>query len=49
MEALDQYKQKLYVQKLKNDITSDFMHCNHQDLVTLLYKQVTYIEGMYFA
>jgi hypothetical protein len=40
MEALDQYKQKGYVQKLKTEITFDFMQSGHKDLVTLLYKQV---------
>ena len=47
-EALDQYKQKGYVQKLKT-ITHDFMHSGHQDFVTLLYWQVTHIDGMYFS
>jgi len=44
-EALDQYKEKGYIQKLKTDITPDFMHCGHPDLVTLLYRQVTHIDG----
>jgi len=46
-EALNQYKQKGYVQKLKTDITPDFMHSDHYDLVALLYRQVTHIDGMY--
>ncbi|KAF8330461.1 hypothetical protein F5887DRAFT_1081767 [Amanita rubescens] len=37
MEALDQYKQKGYVQKLKTDITPNFMGSGVQDFVTLLY------------
>jgi len=45
-EALDQYKQKGYVQKLKTDITPDFIHSGHQDYVTLLYQYVTHIDGM---
>ena len=49
MEALDQYKQKGYIQKLKTDITSDFMQSTHQDFVTLLYMQVTHMDGMYFV
>ena len=49
MEALDQYKQKGYIQKLKTDITSDFMQSTHQDFVTLLYMQVTHMGGMYFV
>ena len=48
-EALDQYKQKGYVQTLKTNITPDFMHCSHKDLVTLLYRQVTHIDGRYFV
>jgi hypothetical protein len=42
-EALDQYKQKDYVQKLVTeiDITPGFMHSGHQDLFMLLYRQVT--------
>ena len=48
-EALDQYKQKAYAQKLKTDITPDFMHCDHHDLITLLHRQVTHIDGMYFV
>ena len=47
IEALDQYKQKGYVQKLKIDITADFMHSGHNDYVTLLYKKVTEIDGKY--
>jgi len=47
MEGLDQYKQTDYVQKLKIDITPDFMDSGHQDLVTLLYGQVTHYAGMY--
>jgi hypothetical protein len=44
-EALKQYKQVTgCIQRLKTDITPDVMHCSHQDLVTLLYKEVTYIE-----
>ena len=45
MEALDQFKQKGYVQKLKTDITPDFLQSGHLDLATLLYKQVTHIDG----
>jgi len=48
-EALDQYKQNSYVQKLKTDITPDFIHSDHQDLVTLLYRQVTHIDGRFFV
>jgi len=44
-EALDQYKQKGYAQKLKTDIAPDFMHSGHQDFVTLLNRQVTHIDG----
>ena len=47
-EAFDQYKQKGYVQKLKTDITPDIKHFGQQDLVTLLYRQVTPIDGTYF-
>ncbi len=47
MEAFDQYNQEGYVQKLKTDITPDFMHSGHHDFVTLLYRQVTHIDGMY--
>ena len=47
-DALDQYKQKGYVQKLKTDITPDFMCCSDQDLVTLFYEQVTHLDGRYF-
>jgi hypothetical protein len=49
IEALDQYKQGGYVQKLKTDITLDIMHSGQQDLLTLLYWQVTHIDGMYFV
>jgi hypothetical protein len=47
MEALDQYKQKGYVQKLKTDITPEFMHsASHHDLVTLLFHmQATHCIG----
>ena len=45
MEALDQYKQRGYAQKLKTDITPDFLHSGHLDLATLLYKQVADIDG----
>jgi len=50
-EALDQYKQKDYVQKLKADITHDSMPSasGHPDLVPLLYRQVTHIDGMYLV
>ena len=48
-EALDQYEQKGYFQKLKANITPGFMHSGHPDLVTLLYKQVTHIDGKYFV
>jgi len=49
-EALDQYKQKGYAQKLKTDITPDFMHSGQQDFVTLLNMQVTLIDGtVYFV
>jgi len=44
-EALDQYKQKGYVQKLKTQITPDLINSCHQDFVTLLYRQVTHIDG----
>jgi len=47
-EAFDEYKQKGYVQKLKTEITPEFMHSGHQDFVTSLYRQVTHIDGMYF-
>ena len=46
-EALDQYKQKGYVQKLKTDMTPDFMHSGHHNVVTFLYMQVTHIDGLY--
>ena len=48
-EALHQYKQTSYVQKLKTDITPAFLPSDHQDLVTLLYEQVTHIDGRYFV
>ena len=48
-EALDQYMQKGYVQQLKTNITSNLIHCGHQDLVTLLYRQVTHLDGRYFV
>jgi hypothetical protein len=44
-----QYKQKGYLQKLKANITTDFMHSGHQDFAMLLYKQVTHIDGMCIA
>jgi len=37
-EAINQYKQRGYVQKLKSDITPDIMHLGHQDLLTFLCK-----------
>jgi hypothetical protein len=40
--------EKSYVQKLKTDITPDFVHSDYEDLVTLLYRQVTDIDGRYF-
>jgi len=44
-EAFDQYKQKGYFQKLKADITPDFVHSGQsQDFVTLLYWQVTHYD-----
>ncbi len=49
-EALDQYKEQGYVQKLKTDITPDFIHSGNQDFVALLYRQVTHItNGVYFV
>ena len=48
-KALDQYKQKGYAQKLKTIITTDFIQSGHQDLVTLLYKAVTHIDGNYLV
>ena len=48
-EALDQYKQKGYVQKLKTDITPGSLYPGHQDFITVLYRQVTQIDGMYFV
>jgi len=44
-QALYQYKQKGYAQKLKTEITADFLHSGYQDMVTLLYRQVTHIDG----
>jgi len=44
-QALYQYKQKGYIQKLKTDITADLLHYGHKDLVTLLYRKVTHIDG----
>ena len=49
IEALDQYKKNGYVQKLKTDITPDLMNCGHEDLVALLYSQVTHLDGRYFV
>ena len=48
-EALDQYKQEVYVQKLKTDITHDSLYSGHQDFITFLHWQVTHIDGMYFV
>ncbi len=48
-EALEQYKQEGYIQKLRTDITPDFLCSGHQDLVTLLYRQVTQTVGMYIC
>ena len=48
-EAMDQYKQKGHVQKLKTDITPNSMHCDHHNFVTFLYEQVTHIDGMHFV
>ena len=47
MKALDQFKQKGYVQALKTEITTDFIHSGYQDLVEFLYN-VADIEGMCF-
>ena len=47
MEAIDQFKQKGYVQKLKANITPHLLQ-SHNNLVTLLYRQVTDIDGMHF-
>ena len=46
---MDQYKQKGYAQKLKTDITPEFMHSGHQDFITLLNRKVTHIDGMSFV
>ena len=47
-EALNQYKEKGHVQKLKTHITPEFiMHSGHQEFVTSLYMLVTHIDGMY--
>jgi hypothetical protein len=47
-KALDQYKQRGYVQQIKAAITPDFMH--DQDLVILLHGQVTHhTNGMLFV
>ena len=50
-EALDQYKKKGYIQKLKTNITPDFVQSGHQDLVTLLYQQVIdlQVDGRHFV
>ena len=48
MEAWDRFKQKGYAQKLKTDITPDFMNSGHQDFITLLYGQVACIDGRCF-
>ena len=49
-ESLDQYKEKGYDQKLKINITPDLIHSDHEDLVTLLYRQVTHtIDGRQFS
>jgi hypothetical protein len=48
-KALDQYKQKGYVEKLKTDMTPDLIDSGDQDFATLLYRQVTHIDGMYFV
>ncbi len=46
-EALDQYREKGYVQKLKTNITSDSIFSVHQDIVTSLFRQVTDFDSMY--
>jgi len=43
-EALNQYRQRDYAQKLKTDITPDFIHSSYHDLVTLLYMQVPHVD-----
>ena len=46
---MDQYKQKGYAQKLKTNITNitpEFSK-HSQDLIKLLNRQVTHIDGMY--
>lgn len=48
-EASDQYKEKGYIQKLKTNITLDFIDSHHQDLVTSLYRLVKHIDGRYFV
>jgi len=49
MEALDQFKQQGFVEKLKTSITpQNLMHSSHQHFVEFLYKQVTDIDGISF-
>jgi len=45
IEALDQYKEKDYFQKLKTYITSDLVNSGGQDIVMSLYRQMTEIDG----
>jgi hypothetical protein len=48
MEALDQFKQRGFVEKLKTNITPNLMYSAYQDFVEFLHNQVTGIDGMCF-
>ena len=49
MEALDQFKQKGYVLKLKTNITPDLLHYHDEDFVALLYMKGVHMGGMCFV
>ena len=42
MDALSQFKRDGYVEKLKIDITSEFLPSDNKDLLAFLYNQIAH-------
>jgi hypothetical protein len=44
MDALYQFKQQGYVEKLKSQITSGSMPSDHQKLISFLFDQIVHMQ-----
>ena len=48
MDALEQFKNDGYSEKLKTQFTSHTIPYEHKDLLAFLYDQIIHLWGMYF-